>query len=149
MVALASLPVEQIYAALVDYVCPSDGTLDDDYARDAYLEAVAEMTGGDVDLEHLDGTVALQFIASFIAHAVDHRVVNAIANGIVSLPSDLDAAKALVAGLQDFIRGCVDDALEYLGGQSQADAFQAGVDTTFERVIGFIERAADDLAEER
>ena len=148
MAVLASLPVEQIYAALVDHVCPSDGTLDDDYARDAYLEAVAEMTGGDADLERPDEVAALRFVASFIAHAVDHRVVNAIANGIVSLPSDLDVAKALQAGLQDFIRGCVDDALADLGGQSQVDAFQAGVEATFERVIGFIERAADSAAEE-
>lgn len=143
---LADRPVEQIYAALVDYVCPPDGTLDDAYARDAYLEAVVEITGGDADLEHPDEAVTRQFIAAFIANAVNHRVINAIANGLVSMPSDLEKAKAVGAGLAGFIRGCVDDALGNLGGTQQVEAFQSGIGATFERVIGFIGASAEEAA---
>jgi hypothetical protein len=146
---LASRTVQEIYAALVDYVCPPDGTLDDSYAREAYLEAVAELTGQDVDLERPTEGCAQEFVASFVSHAVRLRIINAIANGIVSMPADLSLAKALDAGLMDFIRGCTEDALVDVNGTFQLTAFQADVDGVFERVLEYIDAAADDVAEGR
>lgn len=149
LVGLADRPVGEIYAALVDYVCPADGTLDDAYAREAYLEAVAELVTAERDLEQPTAATAREFMESFIANAVRLRIINAIANGIVAMPCDLEVAREINAGLMDFIRGCVADALEEAVGVLQADAFQAEITDIFERVVRFVDDRADDAAEGR
>jgi hypothetical protein len=146
---LAERPVQEIYAALVDYICPPDGSLDDAHAREAYLEAVAELTDAQHDLERPTEATAREFMSSFIANAVHLRIINAIANGVVTMPADLETARAIDAGLMDFIRGCVNDALVGAVDVFQADAFRQEVDDIFERVFAFVDERGDDAAEGR
>ncbi|WP_400768718.1 Qat anti-phage system associated protein QatB [Methylosinus sporium] len=140
--ALADRPVAEIYAALVDYVCPPDGAMDDAYAREAYLEAVAELTASGKDLEHPSEAVQREFMTSFITNAVCHRITIAIRGGSVCMPKDVETARALDVALNDFIRGSVSDTLAAEGAVFQADAFQARIDGVYERVIEFIDDAA-------
>jgi len=146
---LADRPVQEIYAALVDYVCPPDGSLDDAYARDAYLEAVAELTDAQHDLEQPTAATAREFMASFVANAVRLRIINSIANGVLTMPADLEIARAIDAGLMDFIRGCVNDVLADAVDVIQVDAFRQEIDDIFERVFVFVGDRGDDAAEGR
>jgi hypothetical protein len=149
---LADRPIREIYAALVDVIFPPNddpmnGTLDDSYAKDAYLEAVNGLDAQGVDLERPTEPVARAFMASFIANAVRLRIIRALIDGIVSMPSDPELARQINAGLFDFLRGCAVDALAESVNVLQVDAFRAQIDDLFERTVEFIEFRGDAMAE--
>lgn len=146
--ALAEGSLGDLYAALADVVCPPGGDLDDAHAKDAYLEAVFElMRQGVGDVERPSPGTILAILGTFMTNAVHLRVVNAIANNIVTLPSDVDEVISIQEGLKDFIRGCVDDALREVGDTFPADDLSASVDDLYERAIGILDARGDATAE--
>ncbi len=148
---LADRPIREIYAALVDVVClpddPMNGTMDNSYAKDAYLEAVIALDEQGADLEHPTEPVARAFMANFIANAVRLRIIRALNDGIVSMPSDPELARQINAGWLDFLRGCAVDALAENINVLQVDAFQAQIDDLFERTAEFIQEDGEAIAE--
>lgn len=141
---VADGPVEGIYAAFVDVVCPPDGDLDDAHAREAYLEAVIEiMQRGFADVEQPSVETAREILGTFITNAVHVRIVNAIGNGIVTVPADIDEVKRIEQGLKEFVRGCVADALDEAGDTFPADDLAASVDDFYERAVGILDAKGD------
>lgn len=146
--ALAEGSLDDLYSALADVVCPPGGDLDDAHAKDAYLEAVFEMMRqGLGDLERPSPETVLAILATFITNAVHLRVVNAIGNNIVSLPSNVHEATRIEAGMKDFIRGCVEDALREAGDTFPADDLSASIDDLYDRAISVLDARADAVAE--
>ena len=146
--ALADGSPDDIYAALADIICPPDGDLDDAHAREAYLEAVFEvMRQGFPDIEHPTPATIRAILGTFITNAVHLRVVNAITNGIVTVPNDVDEVINIHEGLKDFIRGCVEDALVDASDSFPADDLTASVDDLYERAIGNLDARGDAVAE--
>ena len=144
---LADRPIREIYEALVDYVCPPDGEIEDSSARDAYLEAVLQMDVEGVDFEHPTEAVAQTFMTNFIALAVKNRIINAIANGLINWPSDTVLAAQIEASWFDFIRGCVSDAMANDFVVLQVNAFKTELDRFFEIAMEYIEDAGEQDAE--
>ena len=144
---LADRPIKEIYEALVDYVCPPDGEIEDSSARDAYLEAVQQMDEVGVDLDRPTEAVARQFMANFIALAVKNRIINSIANGLINFPSDEALARQIEASWFGFLQGCANDAMANNFQVLQADAFRAELDYLFESVMEYIEDRGERDAE--
>ncbi|MGU3476559.1 Qat anti-phage system associated protein QatB [Methylobacterium sp. D48H] len=146
--ALADGPIEDLYAGLVDIVCPPDGDLDDAHSREAYLEAVIEVMGrGFGDLERPGIETIRAVLGLYITNAVHLRIVNAIANDLVTLPRDIDEVAALQEGLKDFVRGCVEQALAEAGDAFPADDLTASIDEFYEQAIGILDAEGDAAAE--
>ena len=146
--ALADGPIEDLYAGLVDIVCPPNGDLDDAHSREAYLEAVIEMIGrGFGDLERPGIETIRAVLGLYITNAVHLRIVNAIANSLVTLPRDIDEVSALQEGLKDFVRGCVEQALAQAGDAFPADDLTASIDEFYEQAIGILDAEGDATAE--
>lgn len=145
---LADAPIEAVYAALVDVICPPDGDLDDAHAREAYLEAVAEvMDEGYEDIEHPSAETVTAILGTYITNVIHIRVVNAIANGMVTLPGDVAEVMAVEAGMRDFIGGCVSDALREFSGPMPVNDIQARINDLYERAIQIVDHRADAEAE--
>ncbi len=142
---------EEIYAALIDIVCPPDdpmnGTTDNSYAKDAYLEAVIALDDQGVDLERPTEPVARAFMSNFIANAVRLRIIRALIDGVVTMPSDHELARQINAGWFDYLHGCAVDAMAGNINVLQVDAFQAQIDDLFEKAVTFIEFRGDAMAE--
>jgi hypothetical protein len=148
LAALADAPIETVYASLVDVICPPNGDLDDAHAREAYLEAVTEvMDRGYADIERPSAETVTEIIGTYITNVIHIRVVNAIANGLVTLPDDVEEVTAVEAGMRDFIGGCVDDALRELGGPLPVNELQATIDDLYSRAIEIVDYRADAEAE--
>jgi hypothetical protein len=146
--ALADGDLDDLFAALADVVCPADGDLDDAHAKDAYLEAVFEVMRGDfADIDRPTPETIRAILGAFMTNAVHLRVVNAIANGLVTVPNDVDEVINIQDGLKDFIRGCVDDALVDVRDAFPTDDLTAAVDDLYDRAIGNLDARGDAAAE--
>lgn len=146
--ALADGDLDDLFSALADVVCPADGDLDDAHAKDAYLEAVFEvMRRNFADIDRPTPETIRAILGTFMTNAVHLRVVNAIANGLVTVPNDVDAVINIQDGLKDFIRGCVDDALLEVGDAFPSDDLTAAVDDLYDRAIGNLDARGDAAAE--
>ena len=147
--SLADRPIQDIYAALVDYICPPDGDLDDAHARDAYLEAVNEvMQDQPPDLEKPSPETIRDIIGKFIANAVNQRIVTAIGIGIISLPSNPDEIRAIQSGTHDFVRGCVAETMEEFKGDFREADLRPEIDWIFERAAEVLHDRGDEAAKE-
>ena len=146
---LADRPIQDIYAALVDHICPPDGDLDDAHAREAYLEAVNEvMQDQPHDLEKPSPETVKDIVGKFIANAVNQRIITAIGAGMITLPTNPDEIRAVEKGLKDFVRGCVAETMEEFGGDFRAADLRPEIDAIFERAAEVLSDRGDEAAEE-
>jgi hypothetical protein len=138
---LATLPVPEIYAALVDVICGPGGDLDESFAREAYIKALAEIGAANVDLERPTPETTVSFLSSFIANAIQNRVLNAVGNKVVSVPIDVASVQKLEQQINDFIRGEVNDAMSEAGEDFPVDLIVSTIDGIYERSCQLLQDA--------
>ncbi|MBR0688540.1 hypothetical protein JQ594_21620 [Bradyrhizobium manausense] len=136
---LATLPVQDIYAALVDVICEPGGELDESFAREAYIKALAEISEAQADLERPSPETTVSFLASFITNAIQNRLLNAVGNKVVAIPRDVAAVQNLEQQINDFIRGNVNDAMTEAGEDFPVDVIVSTIDDIYERSVVLLE----------
>jgi hypothetical protein len=142
---LATLPVQDIYAALVDVICEPGGELDESFAREAYIKALTEMSEAQADLERPSPGTTVSFLASFIANAIQNRLLNAIGNKVVAIPRDVASVQNVEQQINDYIRGNVNDAIAEAGHDFPVERIVATIDDIYERSVVLLEGSdADD-----
>jgi hypothetical protein len=130
--SLAGRPIEDIFLALADYICPEGGTVDEGIARDAFIETIAELAGlGMTDLDSLTPAQLQTVLELYASHAIEARICNDIGARSVTLPPDVGAVERIQAQLKDFIQRGVSDAF----ARSQTDIRAL----TRDRVSGFVD----------
>jgi hypothetical protein len=147
--ALASKSITEIYASLVDVVCEPGGDLDDAFARDAYLEAVAEILEmGLDDLERPSPETIALVLERFIANSIRTRILNAIANKLIILPSNVTTVQSIDNEFREFVRGAVSDALNEIGRVVNSAQMKGIIDSLYERSLSILQVCAEAAAEE-
>jgi hypothetical protein len=110
--SLAGRPIEEIFSALSDYLCPEGGTVDDGIARDAFIETIADLAAaGIADLDALTPAQMQTVFELYAAHAIEARICNDIGSKSITLPSDVADVGRIQAVLTDFIQRAVSDAV--------------------------------------
>lgn len=131
--SLANRTTEEIFYALVDYICEPGGDLDEAYARAAYIDAMCEIPDGMKDrLERPDAETINFILERFIANTVTKRIENAIGNDMITLPETGLSARELQRLFQDWVSGRVKDAMASIGGVLRQDQVRAQIDTIYE-----------------
>jgi hypothetical protein len=141
---LATPAVQDIYAALVDVICEPGGELDESFAREAYLKALAEIIEAQTDLERPSPETSVSFLASFITNAIENRLLNAIGNKVVSIPLDIASVQNVEQQINDFIRGNVNDAMAEAGENFPLDLIVSTIDDIYERSVVLLEGPGSD-----
>jgi hypothetical protein len=136
---LATLPVQDIYAALVDVICEPGGELDESFAREAYIKALAEISEAQADLERPSPETTVSFLASFIANAIQNRLLNAVGNKVVAIPRDVASVQNLEQQINDYIRGKVNDAMTEAGEDFPVERIVSTIDDIYERSVVLLE----------
>ncbi|MCP9630758.1 hypothetical protein NML43_27015 [Rhodopseudomonas palustris] len=136
---LSTLPVPEIYAALVDVICEPGGELDESFAREAYLKALEEMSQAQADLERPSPETSISFLASFIANAIQNRLLNMIGNKIIVVPRDVASVRNVEQQINDYIRGKVNDAMAEAGADFPIDRIVSTIDDICERSAVLLE----------
>jgi hypothetical protein len=136
--SLAGRPIEEVFLALVDYVCPDGGTIDEGIAREAFIETITELAGtGITDLDGLTPAQIQTIFELYATHAIEARLCNDIGTKAITFPADPSAAGRVQAQLLDFVRRAVADALT-----SARTAMQALTpDRVYDFVTGIYEQA--------
>lgn len=141
---LANRPITEIYAALVDVICPLGGDLDDSIARDAYIEAIGEVAEmGLVDLEQPSADTIATIMECFISNAIKVRIIDAIALKVVTHSLSVSLVQNIQAQLLDFIRGAVSDAIAKNGRVFPADKMSKTIDRLYELSYAVLEAHAE------
>lgn len=136
---LATLPVQDIYAALVDVICEPGGELDEAFAREAYIKALIEISGARADLERPSPETSASFLASFITNAIQNRLLNAVGNKVVAIPRDVASVQNVEQQINDYIRGNVNDAMTEAGENFSIEHIVSTIDDIYERALALLE----------
>lgn len=149
--SLAGRPIEEIFAALSDYICPEGGTIDEGIARDAFIETIDDLA--DAGITDIDGLTPNQMTTVFelyATHAIEARLCNDIGTKIVTLPSDPAAVQRIQDQLGEFIQRAVSDALNSSTVNMQALAagqVPAFVTDTYQLAFDFLQAMGEAEAE--
>lgn len=146
--ALAQSPIDQVFPQIVEALCPPGGTVDEAIARQAMLQAIAQLCEGfDGPISSLTADQLRQLFVDFVAGSIEGRILNDIGTNLVDLPQSVADLDALGQQVHDFIRNCVQNSL---GGalQNLAAIQPAGVQQTVESIYQATFALIDAFADE-
>lgn len=109
---LVGQPAEQALAVLTDVFCPAGGPIDQAIAREAWDEAVLELT--ELEIDDIRNITAEQWqglVVDFVSRTIEAKVINDVGGKGISLPQDVDAINQLQFDLHEIIHGAVVDAI--------------------------------------
>lgn len=149
---LAGRPIEEVFSALMDQVCPDGGSIDEGIARAAFVETLVDLEkAGIQDLDTLSAEQIETVLELYITHSIEARICNAIGMSMVAMPADPGAAASVEAAVRDFIARGVRDAIYELRGEiaglTQA-SIKEFVDRVYRSAFEFIKALGDSEAEE-
>lgn len=118
--ALADRPLEEVFLALADVICPDGATLDEAIARNAFIDTVVDLPSVGITTLEFSPTELRLVLELYIAHSIEARLCNDIGANTLILPRDVAAAANVQAQVWDFVRRGVSDALAPLEGTLHA-----------------------------
>lgn len=149
---LAGRPIEEVFAALSDYICPEGGTIDEGIARDAFIETIDDLAAaGITDVDGLTPAQIKTVFELYAAHAIEARLCNDIGTKIVTLPSDPATAQRIQDQLEEFIQRAVSDVLNSSTTNIQtlsADDVLGFVTDTYQSAFEFLQALGEAEAEQ-
>jgi len=145
--SLAGRPIEEVFAGLVDYICPEDGSIDAGIARDAFVETIADLAGAGIrDVDALNPQQIQTVFELYATHAIEARICNDIGTKAVTMPADAQAAHRVEQQLRDFIRGGVSDAVTRARAETPnltPERIQGFVDAVYESAFAILQTLGD------
>lgn len=149
---LAGRPIEEVFLALIEYVCPKGGNVDEGIARDAFIETIADLADvGITDLDQLTADQTQTVLELYVTHAIEDRLCNEIGANAISLPQDVKAIEATMDQLRDFVRRSVSDSIQRARTvltTLTVERVQAVVDSVFETAFAFLQASGELESEE-
>ena len=139
--ALAGRPATDVFVALLEFVCPLGGGVEEAIARQAMLEAIADLA--EAGLGTFDAMLPDQlneFFLDFVARSIEGRVMADLGGRGISLAEDVAAVERAEQQLHDFIGGCTRGVLA--GG---LDGVERLTDRDLERVVNEIYESSFEL----
>jgi hypothetical protein len=104
---LAGQPAADVFLAMLEFLCPPGGAVDEAIARQAMLESIGDLVEADIVAFDAMTPGQLQAIfLDFIARAIENRVIADLGARSITLPEDVDAVESMQRQLHDFVSGC-------------------------------------------
>lgn len=139
--SLAGRPAADVFVAILEFICPPGGAVDEAIARQAMLETIGDMAEAGVgDFDTLTPAQMQEFFLDFIARSIEGRVVADLGGRGVTLPDDVAAVESAQAQLHDFVTGCTQGQLS-----GRLDGLERMSDRDIEGVVNQIYEAAFEL----
>lgn len=105
--SMVSQPASEVFLAMLEFLCPPGGAIDEAISRQAMLEAI-----GNLDRDTPTAFAQLapeqlrEFFLDFIALSIEGRVIADIGARGITLPADIATVEQAHEQLHDFIEGC-------------------------------------------
>lgn len=146
---LAGKPIQEVFLALTDFICPDGGSADEGLVRDAFIEMVAELAEDGVSsFDTITEDQLRTIIERFMTHSVKDRILNDIGSRVIEMPATNDAVIKVEGILHDFVAGAVHDAVGSMNEsllQVKPDSIQKQILKIYEASFGLIESIAGAL----
>lgn len=125
LAGLAGAPAANVFLAVMEFVCPPGGAVDEAIARQAMLEAIGDLAEAGVGSFDTLGPAELsEFFLDYVARSIEVRVMADIGGRGVTLPDDAASVQRIQDQLHDFIVGCtraeLAGRLDGIGGLNDA-----------------------------
>lgn len=114
---LAGRQASEVFLALVEFVCPAGGAIDEAVARQAMVENVIALAeSSDITFDEMTPELMNEFFLDFVSQSIEGMVMADLAQRGVTIPEDIDSVERMQDDLHDFItgatRGRLSDRLE-------------------------------------
>lgn len=105
---LAGRPAAEVFVELLESMCPPGGRVDEAIARQALLDAIADLAESDAgNFEELTAGQLSEFFQGFIIHTIEGRVIADIGKHVIDSPENVAQVESILDQLHDFVVGCV------------------------------------------
>lgn len=140
--SLAQNPIEDIFLALTDYVCPDGGTLDEGIAREAFIQTIVDLAAtGITDFNSLDMNQVQTVLEIYISRSIETKLYNEIGNKVIVLSANIQEAENIDSQLHDFIRNNVVDSLNNSRESLESmttEQIQSFIDNIYEQAFAIL-----------
>lgn len=138
---LAGRPAAEVFVALLEFVCPPGGAIDEAIARQAMLETIGDLAEAGIgDFGAMTPDQMQEFFLDFIARSIEGRVMADLGGRGVTIPDDVAAVESVQQQLHDFVTGCTRGELS-----GRLDGVEHLGDADIEAVVTQIYEAAFEL----
>lgn len=138
---LSGRPAADVFLAILEFVCPPGGAVDEAIARQAMLETIGDMAETGIgSFDALTPTQLQDLFLDFIARSIESRVMADLGGRGITLPDDVTAVENAQAQLHDFVTGATRGQIA-----DRLDAFERMSDVQIDAIVDQIYEAAFDL----
>ncbi|HEK0907447.1 TPA: hypothetical protein SMQ04_002216 [Pseudomonas putida] len=134
-------PASQVLLALLEFICPPGGAIDEGVARQAALNTIAELDeAGSGSFEDMTQADRQNFFLDFVANSIESMIMADLGGRGITMPDDVDAVERIQSQLSSFITGCTRGQLA-----NRLEQWPAPTDQEVNQVTSVIYEAAFDL----
>lgn len=104
---MANQPASEVFLAMLDFLCPPGGAIDEAISRQAMLEAIGNLDrDAPTAFAQLAPEQLREFFLDFVALSIEGRVIADIGARGITLSADIPTVERAHEQLHDFIEGC-------------------------------------------
>lgn len=134
-------PASQVLLALLEFICPPGGAIDEGVARQAALNTIAELDeAGSGSFEDMTEADRQNFFLDFVANSIESMIMADLGGRGITMPDDVEAVERIQSQLSSFITGCTRGQLA-----NRLEQWPAPTDQEVNQVTSAIYEAAFDL----
>lgn len=112
LTTLADRPAADVFLAILEFICPAGGSVDEALARQAMLDAINDLAVANAGAFDTQTPEQLrEFFLDFISRSIEGQVIAALGHRAITLPDDVAAVENLQIQLHDFIVGLTRGAI--------------------------------------
>ena len=139
---MAGAPAEDVFVALTDMLCPAGGAIDEAIARNAMLEAVADLAAAGVgNFDELSIDDLRELFIGVVGRSIQGKILHEVGTNAVSVPTDVASVERAQNMLHDFIEGCVRDEFEKSGSDLSdldSNSLESFVEDLYEAALDLV-----------
>lgn len=100
-------PAGEVFLAMLEFLCPPGGAIDEAISRQAMLEAIDNLDQTQSEeFGLLSGSQLQEFFLDFVVLSIEGRVIADIGARGIAMSPDIDAVEHAQVQLHNFIEGC-------------------------------------------
>lgn len=141
LAGLAAQPAADVFVAILEFICPPGGAVDDAIARQAMLETIGDLAeAGLGSFDTLTPQQLQDVFLDFVSRSIEGRVMADLGGRGIKLPDDVTAVESAQGQLHDFVEGATRGQLA-----GRLDGLERLSDRDIENVVNQIYEAAFEL----
>lgn len=107
LAGMVDRPAAEVFLAMLEFLCPPGGAIDEAISRQAMLEAIGNLDETETgEFNELSGHQLQEFFLDFVVLSIEGRVIADIGARGIAMSPDIEAVESAQAQLHDFIEGC-------------------------------------------